>query len=57
MKHFPRGIILFQVQFNWEKTQKVLCAHTAHMDIFQHLVVDLDTEGEREREGMGGPCI
>lgn len=20
-------------------------AHTAHMDIFQHLVVDLDTEG------------
>ena len=21
-------------------------AHTAHMDIFQHLVVDLDTEGE-----------
>ena len=26
-------------------------AHTAHMDIFQHLVVDLDTEGVREREG------
>ena len=25
-------------------------AHTAHMDIFQHLVVDLDTEG-----GMGIP--
>lgn len=21
-------------------------AHTAHMDIFQHLVVDLDTEGK-----------
>ncbi len=21
-------------------------AHTAHMDIFQHLVVDLDTEGD-----------
>ncbi len=25
-------------------------AHTAHMDIFQHLVVDLDTEGEEEGE-------
>ena len=23
-------------------------AHTAHMDIFQHLVVDLDTEGSLE---------
>ncbi len=22
-------------------------AHTAHMDIFQHLVVDLDTEGKK----------
>ena len=22
-------------------------AHTAHMDIFQHLVVDLDTEGQQ----------
>ena len=29
-------------------------AHTAHMDIFQHLVVDLDTEGERERGREGG---
>ncbi len=24
-------------------------AHTAHMDIFQHLVVDLDTEGQWAR--------
>ena len=23
-------------------------AHTAHMDIFQHLVVDLDTEGREQ---------
>ena len=27
-------------------------AHTAHMDIFQHLVVDLDTEG-----GFSGCCL
>ena len=39
-----QGIAYFHSKEREPSTSNI--AHTAHMDIFQHLVVDLDTEGE-----------